>query len=105
MGCALLESRKTRVDVFQRPARLRCGHLRELEVLGDGQVREDSPLFGDEGDSGARVLHHLLTRDVAALECDRSRARRYPTDDALERRGLADAVAAEQCDRLALVDA
>jgi hypothetical protein len=104
VGEPLAQARELLVDVVERPARFARGDLRELEVLRDGQVGEDAPLLGDQRDPHARDRHHVAAGELLAVERDAAGARRNPADDALERRRLADAVAAQQRDGLAGAD-
>jgi hypothetical protein len=77
---------------------------RHFQVLADREIAEDAPLFRDVPDPLARDTVGRQPGQVAAPQNDAPRPRRNQSDDALERRRLAGAVASEETDDLTLAD-
>ena len=79
-------------------------HLRQDEVLLDGQAADDAPVLGHELDAGLGRLVRLQRVQRLAGEPDLAalHRRRFGARDGAERRGLAGAIAAEQSEDLAL---
>ena len=78
---------------------------RQHQVLVDGQPREDAALLRHEAEAGAGDPVQRQPHQVLAARSGRCRSRlRDSPMMARKRRGLADAVAAEQRDGLALAD-
>src|SRR5262245_7158543 len=85
------------------PALVRAHVGAHLEVLEHGQLREELAALGDVRDPAA---HDRLARqpvDALPAKADRAARDRYQPGDALEGRGLAGAVGAEERDDGALV--
>ena len=85
--------------------RLRRGEPGEDDVLLDVEAAEDAPLLVHELHAGLRDGVARLPGELDAVELDRAGARRDHAHQALQRRALAGAVAAEQRDDLVLLDA
>src|SRR5262249_47012860 len=72
-ACALLEQRKARIRVIERPmTRLASGFLAENQVLLDRQGWEDRPILGDVAETGARDFERLQSRDRPIPKLDRA---------------------------------
>ena len=99
-----LQPRKHLVDAVERPA-LRGGQPGEHEIFLDVEAAEDAPLLVHELHAGLRDGVALAPGDVDAVEHDRAAARRHHAHQALQRRALAGAVAAEQRHHLVALDA
>ena len=86
------------------PARDGRGHAADLQVLGHGQVDEDPPALGDEGQArpGAGVWPEA--GDVAIAEAHLPPDGGHEAGDAVERRRLARAVGPDQADDLTFPD-
>ena len=91
----LLEPREHLVDALERPA-VRRRQAGEDEVLLDVEAAEDAAVLVHELHAGLRDGVALLPGDLDAVEHDRAGARRHHAHQALQRRALAGAVAAEQ---------
>src|SRR6185312_14743192 len=96
----LLEVRKQREDLVERQP-TRRDHWRQQEVFLDAKTGENAALFRAEGDANARDLFGCAGDQFAASETHGARALADNAHDRLQRRGLAGAVAAEQCHHLA----
>jgi hypothetical protein len=103
-AAALLEAREHLVDAVERPPFLR-GQPGEDQVLLDVERAEDAAILVHELHPCLRDLVAFAPGDLHAVELDRSGARRDDAHQALERRALAGAVAAEQRDDLVALDA
>src|SRR5690606_13067624 len=102
---ALAQPRKEAVDVVVELAPLRTADQpADLEVLLDRQLREDLAPLRHESDAGARPVVGGHVRDVATEKSDAACGRAELPHQAAHRRRLADAVAADQADDLALPD-
>ncbi len=99
-----LQPREHLVDAVERPA-LRGGQPGDHEVLLDAQAAEDAALLMDQLHAGLCDLVALLAGDIDAVEHHRAAARRHHAHQALQRRALAGAVAAEQRHHLVALDA
>src|SRR5437667_321686 len=73
--------------------------LRDLEVLFDGEIVEDSAILGRVADAKTRSLVRGESRDVPASERHAARAQREQAHDAVDGGRLAGAVAADEADR------
>src|SRR4029078_4645611 len=93
-GAALLEPREHFPDALDRPA-LGRAEAGQHQVLLDVETAEDAAILVDQLHSCARDRVALLAGDVLAVEHDLAAARRHHAHQALERRALAGAVAAE----------
>ena len=79
-------------------------HLRDhADVVGDGEVREETALLDDVADLAAQEVA-VDVGDVLAVEQDAARGRLDEPVDHLERRRLAAARGADEHDDLALLD-
>jgi hypothetical protein len=76
----------------------------ELEVVGDGEVREDAASLRHVRHAFAGDDVRLHAADVLAVERDLALARLEQARDRAERGGLARAVRADEGDDLALLD-
>jgi hypothetical protein len=74
----------------------------DAEVVVDGEVGKDPPVVGDVADAAADQLKRLPTRHILPFEEDGPPDRPEQAPDALHRRRLPRAVAAEQADDLPL---
>src|SRR5271165_535747 len=92
------------VDIVEGPSRTPRSNLSELKVLTNGEVRENAAVFRNERDAQPGDRHHVLADQLLAIEEDAPAARHDPPDDALQRRCLSDAVAAEKGNRLPGID-
>ena len=101
---ALLEPREHLVDALERPA-LGRGQAGQHQVLLDVEAAEDAAVLVDQLHAGPGDRVALLAGDVLAVEHDLAGARRHHAHQALERRALAGAVAAEQRHHLVALDA
>src|SRR5262249_43246403 len=85
------------IDAVQRPPRL-AFHLRQLQVLLDGETGDDPPIFGNQRNAAASRLECAQRGDRAPFENDVAAAQ--PRSSCPGHRpqggGLAGAVAAEQ---------
>src|SRR5262245_30486128 len=87
------------------PAPVAPGHPPDdLEVLLDGEVREDAPVVRDVADAEPGDLERLAPRDLLPLELDAPAARRREPHDAAQGRALAGSIAAQQAHHLARLD-
>src|SRR5438094_177756 len=68
----------------------------------DSEIRQDSAVLRRVADAEQRALVRRQPRDVTVAERDPARADRQEAHDAVDGRGLAGAVAADQADRLAV---
>src|SRR5262249_47677091 len=99
-------TREQLVDVVEPPfdRSAACRPSGELQVLLDRQPGEDpSPLRHDRDPGLTCDLVRPEANELAVLELDRSGARPHEPDEGVHQRRLADTVAAEQRDDLALV--
>src|SRR5438132_931756 len=71
------------------------------QVLLDGEAREDLAPLRHVADAGARSLVRLRVRQYLLLEGDAAAFRGHQAHQRFQQRGLADAVAAEECGHLA----
>ena len=73
----------------------------EQQIVGDGELGENLAAFGHLHDAARDQPVDRQAGDVLALEADAPAGERHDAGDAVERRGLAGAVRAEQADHLA----
>ena len=100
---ALAQARENRPDPLQRPPRF-CREPGQHQVFLDGEAAEDAAVLRHElqSECGDRMRRQPIDRHT--VEHDPTGARANRTHQALQRRALARAVAAEQCDDFALLD-
>ncbi len=99
----VVEPREDLVDVFDR-SRVYRRFGRDLEVLADGQGREDSTLLGNQLDTALADLVDRESGDVLAPEGNLPFTTGDGPGDASERGRLAGAIPAEEGNNLVLLD-
>jgi len=73
------------------------------DVVGDGQVREESHFLNDVA-HGSSQAHHIPFTRVSALDAHRTRLRQEQSIDELEDRGLAGAAGPDERERFSFLD-
>ena len=101
---ALVQAREQRVDALQIPAVAVGVALGDQQVFLDAERRKYAAALRHQPHAAAHGLERGFLRDLVALEHDLAAARRIEADDRIHQRGLADAVAAEQAEDLALLE-
>ena len=104
VGAPILEPRKHLVDAAERPA-LRGGQAGNDEIFLDIEAAEDAALLVYKLHAGLRDRVALVPCEIDAVEPHRACARRHHAHQALQRRALSRAVAAEQGHDLVAFDA
>src|SRR5439155_7022070 len=88
------------VRALERPPARGAVGLPYTQILDDGEVGEDPAVFGNEADAEPADLVSAQATEWSAIEEDLPAREVDQTNDGLERRRLAGAVAAEQADDL-----
>jgi hypothetical protein len=78
--------------------------LGHQQVFFHAERRKHAAALGHQAHAAAHGLERGFLGDVVALEHDLAAARRIEADDRIHQRGLADAVAPEQAEDLALLE-
>ncbi len=101
VGAALLQAREDAVDVGQLPGRLLA--LAQQQVLFHREQPEDAAVLGHQAHAALRDAVRGQALHVLAAKAHAPRAGLHHAADALERGGLARAVAPEQRDQFAVI--
>ena len=101
-----LEQRKNLEDTLQRPRVLPVGTFlgADFQVLFDCMLREDLPIFRHKADARARNKMRRPAGHIGPGHLDHTAPWRSDAGDRLHRRALAGAIAAEQRERLPLLE-
>ncbi len=108
VGSPLLHAGKVGEDVVEPLARPRAVRMArpgaDLQILVDGQIGEDAPVFRHEADASTADLEGPEASDIGAVELDPSAPALHQAHDGAERGRLASTVAAEENGDLAARD-
>ena len=88
-------------NTYSSRSRIALARQADGEIFQHRQIGKNAAALRDIADAPARNLMGRAAREIEAVELDRSAASRRKPHDRAQRRGLADAVAAEQRGALA----
>ena len=101
---ALVQPRKQLIDAFEIPLVPFRAALGDQKIFFNTECRENAATLRHEFHAAAHGLKRRLVCNVFAFEDDLAAARRVEADNRIHQRGLADPIAAEQAENLALLE-
>src|SRR5450830_615868 len=107
VSAALFQTRELLIDFFQRPGIVAAVAARSKsgQVFFDTEIFENLPAFRNDGNTAPRDVVGALRMNRLTTERHLAAGRTVQSENGAQRRSLAHAVAAEQRDDFAFIDA